>query len=467
MRDAYAEFVAHKLSRHLPTGLDEVPPLHEALFPFQRDLVGWALRRGRCAIFADTGLGKTRIQLEWARHVATETGKRVLILAPLAVAAQTVREGEQLGLRVKLCREASDLTDGVNIINYDRLHRLTPDGFGAIVLDESSIIKHHDAKTLGQLCEFSENIPFRLAATATPAPNDYTELGTHAEFLGICSRAEMLAEYFCHDGGETQVWRLKGHARKLFWQWVASWAALMRKPSDLGYEDGGYNLPPLVVDQHIAPADADTVKAQGTLFAVEATSLMERRQARRASMGRRVADCVAKVNAEPNERWVVWCDLNDEQDALEDAFGEDCFSIFGSLDVDEKESRLTRFIGGERRILVSKVSICGFGINLQSVARTAFVGVTDSWEAYYQAVRRFWRFGQKRAVNVHIFASEVEGAVIKNLQRKEIDAKRMAEELAIETREVVRLEVYGQSRSTLEYAPKLPMIVPAWLDEGP
>lgn len=459
-RGDYASFVAGKLARHVPTGLAEVPSLHEALFPFQSDLVAWALRRGRCAIFADTGLGKTRMQLEWARHVAAATDGRVLILAPLAVAAQTVREGATLGVHVTLCRDGSDLADGVNITNYDRLHRFSSEGLAGLVLDESSCIKHHDAKTLGQLLEFGARIPFRLAATATPAPNDYTELGTHAEFLGICTRAEMLSEYFCHDGGETQVWRLKGHARAAFWRWVASWGALMRRPSDLGYDDGGYALPPLHAHHHIAPADVETVKASGLLFAVEAQSLMERRAARKGSIDRRVADCVGLVNSTPGS-WIVWCDLNAESEALVAAI-PGAVEVRGSMDADDKEQALVDFAEGRTRVMVTKASIAGFGLNWQHCSQVAFVGVTDSWEAYYQAVRRCWRFGQRSPVHVHIFASEVEGAVVRNLERKEHDALAMAEELAGETRDVVRLEVTGQSRTTNDYSPRKRMEVPAW-----
>lgn len=461
----YSAFVAGKLARHVPTGMDSVPPLHAGLFPFQRDLVSWALRRGRCAIFADTGLGKSRMQLEWARHVAAHTGQRVLILAPLAVAAQTVAEGASIGVPVALCREAEDMRPGVNITNYDRVHKFSPEGLGGLVLDESSIIKHHDAKTLATMLEFGRAIPFRLAATATPAPNDYTELGTHAEFFGVCLRQEMLAEYFCHDGGETQVWRLKGHARGEFWRWVASWAALVRRPSDLGYDDGAYQLPPLQVQQHIAPADAETVKAGGTLFAVEALSLMERRQARRASVGRRVADCAAMVNGNARP-WVVWCDLNAESESLTDAI-PGAVEVRGSMDADEKESALVAFARGEYRVIVTKPSIAGFGLNWQHCADMAFVGVTDSWESYYQAVRRCWRFGQRSAVNAHVFASEVEGAVVRNLERKERDALAMAEQLATETRDIVRAEVRGSSRSTNTYAAGVKQTIPQWIQEGP
>lgn len=453
----YENFVAQKLTRVPPTGLDAVPGLHTGLFPFQRELVGWALRRGRAALFASTGLGKSRMQLEWARHVPGD----VLVLAPLAVAQQTAREGQSIGLDVTVCRDAADVRPGVNVTNYDRIHRFDPARFAGVVLDESSIIKHHDAKTLRTLLDAFDRTPFKLCATATPAPNDYVELGTHAEFLGICSRAEMLAEYFCHDGGETQVWRLKGHARELYWRWVASWAALVRKPSDLGHGDAGYDLPPLHVHQHTIAADAETVKAAGVLFAQEASTLSERRDARRASIGQRVAECAAIVNGD-RQPWIVWCDLNAESDALVSAI-PDAVEVRGSDDADEKERKLVAFSEERARVLVTKPSIAGFGMNWQHCARMAFVGVTDSWEAYHQAVRRCYRFGQQREVHVHVFASELEGAVIRNLQRKEADAARMAEELSAETRGAVQSEVHGLTRQTNDYAPRKAMRVPEWL----
>lgn len=457
---SYADFVASKMAHVVPTGLAVVPALHH-LFPFQADLVAWALRLGRAAIFADTGLGKTRMQLEWARCVHEATGCAVLILAPLAVAAQTAREGAAIGVSVKVVREDHEVQGpGIYITNYDRLHKFDPSAFGAIVLDESSIIKHHDAKTFSALTDAFGSVPFKLCATATPSPNDYTELGTHAEFLGLCTRAEMLAEFFCHDGGETQKWRLKGHARTAFWRWVASWGALLRRPSDLGYGDDGYVLPGLNVSHHILDADAETVKSSGFLFAQEATDLMDRRRARRASLSARVTKCAEMVN-DDRQPWVVWCDLNDESDMLAKAI-PDAIEIRGSLDADEKERRIVAFGAGDRRVIISKASITGFGLNWQHCARMAFVGVTDSWEAYYQAVRRCYRFGQTRPVDVHIFASEVEGSVVKNLARKESDAKRMADELSAETRDAVTSEVRGLVRTTNFYAPG-EITMPAWL----
>lgn len=458
---SYAEFVASKLVRSLPVGLS-IEPRADILFPFQRDLTAWALRRGRAAIFAGTGLGKTRMQIEWARIVSEHEGKPTLILAPLAVAAQTVEEGRAIGVRVTLCRDGSDVADGVNVTNYDRLHRFDPDDFGAVVCDESSIIKHHDAKTFSALVDAFANTPYKLCCTATPSPNDYTELGTHAEFLGVCTRSEMLSEFFVHDGGETQSWRLKGHARSEFWRFVSSWGALVRSPADLGYDDAAYKLPPLTIHHHVIPADADTVAASGLIFAVEAKTLSERRDARRASISARVTMCADLVNRNPKEPWLVWCDLNAESDSLAREIIS-AVEVRGSQTSEEKEAGLSAFAHGTMRALVSKPTICGWGLNFQHCARIAFVGVTDSWEAYFQAVRRCWRFGQKRPVEVHIFTSELEGAVVANLARKDADAAKMADALAAETASIVRESIYGQDRQTNSYDPKMPMSVPEWI----
>jgi hypothetical protein len=347
----------------------------------------------------------------------------------------------------------------LNITNYDRLHRFDPSIFGGVVLDESSIIKHHDARTFGILTAAFRKTPFRLCATATPAPNDWTELGTHAEFLGVCTRQEMLAEYFTHDGGDTSVWRLKGHARDVFWRWVCSWGALIRRPSDLGFEDGRYALPPLHLHEHTVETDMPT---NGMLFASEAQTLSERRDARRTSMADRVAECAGIVNGEAKEPWIVWCDLNAEGKALREAI-PGSVEISGADDVDTKERRLRDFAEGRTRVLISKPSICGFGLNWQHARRMAFVGVTDSFEAYYQAVRRCWRFGQQSDVHVHIFASDAEGAVVANLKRKEREAIAMAESLSAETRSAVIAEVTGRGRDTNTHQAAHRVEVPAFL----
>lgn len=457
----YQEFIDRKLASAIPTGLEPPFDLPESLFPMQRDLVTWALKRGRAAIFADTGLGKSRMQVTWADQIHKTTGLDVMILAPLAVAQQTIAEGAQIGVRINRCRESHDVKPGINITNYDRIHKFDCKGFGAVVLDESSCIKHHTAKTLQLMMDLFAHCAYKLCATATPAPNDWTELGTHAEFLGVCSRAEMLAEYFVHDGGETQTWRLKGHARHIFWRWVASWGAMIRKPSDLGYDDAMYALPPLHVHDHLVGADEDAIKTDGMLFALEASTMSERRDAKKASLDNRVSECAALVNAS-EEMWVVWCEFNAESDALRDSI-PGAVEIRGSDDADDKEHKLADFAAGKIRVLISKPSITGWGLNWWHCRNTAFVGVTDSFEAYYQAIRRFWRFGQKHEVHVHRFASQLESAIMRNLERKQADSIKMGEQLAAETRDAVMSQIKGAIRTTNNYHANKQVKAPNWL----
>ena len=458
----YEAFVSRKLSTVAPTGIREGFSLPDSLFPHQAALTAWALRRGRAAIFADTGLGKMRMELCWAEAVHKHTKRPVMIHTPLAVAQQIATEGAKIGIHAKVCRDGGDVIDGINVINYDRLHKINPADFAGVVLDESGCIKHAETQAFKALTQAYRDTPFKLPATATPAPNDWTELGTHAEFLGICTKAEMLAEYFMHDGGDTSVWRLKGHARAQFWRWVSSWGAMIRKPSDLGFDDGAYNLPPLHLHEHHVSFE---MPLNGMLFAAEAQTLSERRDARRKSLEDRVAACAGMVNAHPGEAWVVWCDLNAEGDALQKAI-PGAVQIAGADSVEVKEQRLQDFAEGRTRVLISKPSICGWGLNWQHAAHMAFVGVTDSYEAYYQAVRRCWRFGQARDVHVHIFASEQEGSVVANLKRKEADAKAMGDALASEVIDSVRDELMGQGRESNDYTPRKAMNLPNFLRQA-
>lgn len=460
MMDPYQQFVTDKLVKCRPVGLSDMPALPDSLLPLQSALVPWALRRGRCAIFADTGLGKSRMEIAWAHALHTTLAIDVLMLTPLAVAKQMMAEAGQIGVPITLCREASDVRPGLNVTNYERLHKFDTRRFGAVILDESSCIKHHETKLLQVLMDSFADTPYKLCASATPAPNDWTELGTHAQFLGVCKRTEMLSEYFVHDGGETQVWRLKGHAQDHFWEWVASWAAMVRRPSDLGLDDTLYTLPRMRMHEHIVESPDN---ANGLLIKVEAQTLSERRNARRATIEQRVAKCAQIVNAYPAESWVIWCDLNTEQDLLEKAFGERAFSVRGADDIDDKEARIFGWLKGERPIMISKPSIMGWGINAQHCARMAFVGVTDSYEAFYQSIRRIYRFGQKRAIEVHVIASDLEGAVLANLRRKEADATLMAEQLSAKTRAAVMAHVFGSVSTTNEYAARKPLRLPSWL----
>ena len=455
----YDDFLKAKVQFNPPTGLTTLPPLPSTLFPHQDALVKWALRRGRSAIFADTGLGKMRMELVWSDIVRQETRKPVLMLTPLAVAPQVVAEAGVINMDgVVHAREQSE-AGPITVTNYDRLHLFDASKFGAVVLDESSIIKNHTAKTLQQLNDAFVDTPFKLPASATPSPNDWTELGTHAEFLGVCTRAEMLAEYFVHDGGDTQTWRLKGHAREQFWRWVSSWGAMVRRPSDLGFDDSLYQLPPLHIEQHTVGTSAGAT--DGRLFALEAQTLSERRDARKASLMQRCEAVARMVNAD-KQPWIVWTELNVEGDVLKRLI-PGAVEVRGSDPVEHKEKTLADFAAGRIRVLISKPSICGWGLNWQFCRRIAFAGASDSWEAFYQAIRRCWRFGQIKAVFVHVFASAIEGAVVANLKRKEADAVLMAEALASETRAAVMEAVLGLSRETNPYHARAAVNSPSWL----
>jgi len=446
---AYERFLEQKQILPVVSGLATVPELHSKMFPFQHDVTSWALKLGRSAVFLGTGMGKTLIELEWSKHIAAHTDGPILILAPLAVAQQTVeKEAPKFGFDARIVRHQADCRGGINVTNYDRIDDFDPSKFAAVVCDESSILKSMDGKTRSALIEMFARTPYKLCATATPAPNDYMELGNHAEFLGVMTANEMLSMFFVHDGGDTQKWRLKGHARKEFWKWVCSWAVSMRKPSDIGYEDDGFTLPPKYEHFHTVEVDTPT---DGFLFALPAETLQERIGARRASIDERIALAVKVVYAEAAEQWLIWCNLNAEQDEIARQLGADCVSIYGSLDPDRKVELLNRWLAGDVPYLVSKASMFGYGLNLQNSARQLFVGVNDSWEQFYQAVRRSWRFGQTRDVHVHIIAASTEGNVVQNLKRKDKEAEKMSEEMAENTQDLTRMNLIGTTRSSSPY----------------
>jgi superfamily II DNA or RNA helicase len=630
---AYRKFLDSKRIVVRPSGVN-IPTagIHPILFPFQRDIVRWALRLGKACIFADCGLGKTLMQLEWARHI----GGKCLILTPLAVAAQTAREAEKIGIKAQVCRSHHDVIDGINISNYERLHKFDPGEFKSIVLDESSILKSFDGKTRNQIITTFGNTPYRLACTATPAPNDHMELGNHAEFLGVMSRTEMLSMFFVHDGGDTSKWRIKGHAEGKFWEWVASWACVLRRPSDLGYDDNGFILPELKIHETIIQSGK---ASEGMLFAMPAETLQERRGARRASMGDRVAHCVLTVKSEwdklatshnggmrdgleegicgreekegaggpgisgetkraigerqgekkeipeellqnapgevppkdpratkniqreqakeirrehraphgntgsgqgvatrkPDSKegaahqevrnndvrifidddgagrevrnlrasehgrsellsgggslpqnkkgeraslyelqhgdreiqgqsdvdeggrpvyrkpYLIWCDLNSEQDLLRKLFGDSAFSIQGSDTPEHKEDAVNRWLRQERPVMISKPSMLGFGLNFQHCADMIFVGLSDSYEAFYQAVRRCWRFGQQNPVNVHTIIGSQESNVLQNVKRKEADLEKMQEGMVEHTYKIIETHLKSTERAESSY----------------
>lgn len=458
---AYAQFLARKAIDDPATGLTEWPALPDCLFPHQRDIVAWALRRGRSALFAGTGLGKSLMELAWAQAVHGATGKDILHLAPLAVSNQMAREAEKFGIAARVVARQSECGDGTNITNYQKLDHFDLSQFGGVILDESSILKSTDGKYRTALIDACQSIPFRLAATATPAPNDFMELGNHAEFLGVMKYTDMLATFFVHDGGSTQNWRLKGHAENEFWKWMASWAVMLRKPSDLGYPNEGYDLPPLNYHQHTVAVEYAPSMETGLLFPVEASTLSERIAARRDTVDDRVAKA-AEVT--PTDRpFVWWCNLNSESEALAKAI-PDAVEVRGSDSEDAKERKLIDFSEGRIRVLVTKPSICGFGMNWQHCADTGFVGLNDSFEQFYQAIRRFWRFGQTKPVNCHIIAAEIEGATVANIKRKEADADRMAAAMVMHMADLSSAAVRGSVRDKPNYDPQFPVQLPAFLE---
>jgi DNA modification methylase len=441
MSQNYHEFLKSKRLVVKPSGF-EPNGISEILFPFQKDIVRWACKKGKAAIFAGTGLGKTGMQLEWAHQVHQHTGADVLVLAPLAVAEQTAREGEKFEVVVHLCKTQADVKPGVNITNYEKLSHFDAGHFAGIVLDESSILKSFEGKVRTEIIEAFRDTPFKLACTATPAPNDHMELANHAEFLHVMSRPEMLATFFVHDGGSTSQWRLKGHAVKAFWEWVASWAVMMSMPSDLGYEDNGFKLPPMKIEQIVVDRTGYVVK--------EAQTLQDRRRARTDSLDLRVQKAVDLVMSKPDESWLVWCDLNKESEALKKAI-PGSIEVKGADDPDYKTSSLTGFANGDIKILISKPSIAGFGMNFQVCHNQVFTGLSDSFEQYYQAVRRSWRFGQKEQVKVYVITSEKEGAVVKNIKRKERDFETMLHGMISATQEITKKNVRETSREIEKY----------------
>lgn len=450
----YAEFLASKAPVGHGSGV-EARDLPGHLFDFQQACVAFALRQGRSGCFLDTGLGKTRVQLEWASQAAAASNGRALILTPLAVARQIEREGLSLGYDVRVIRDQSEAREGVNVCNYDRMEKLEPAAFGAVSLDESSILKSFTGKTTRALIEAFAGHRFKMAATATPAPNDHMELGNHAEFLSIMPASEMLMRWFINDTAEaSQKWRLKGHAEHSFWNWMASWSRMASSPADMGFDGSRYALPAMKVIRHRAHGDAKPMA--GSLFTLE-TSATAIHDLKRQTSGAR-ADAVAlQVNASA-DAWVIWCDTDNEADALMKRV-PDAIEVRGSHPVEKKEERLAAFASGQARVLITKPSICGYGLNWQHCARMAFVGRSFSYEAWYQAVRRCWRFGQTREVEAHIIVAEGEDQIGRVIDRKADDHERMKRAMAAAMRRAVDTDALVK----VPYTPTHEGRLPSWL----
>lgn len=432
----YEEFLRTKQQRPDYQGFDIDPnTLNPALFPFQRDIVTWALKLGKAAIFAERGLGKTLMEAEWAKHVAAHTGKPVLILTPLAVAPQHIREGAKFGISMKQVRSQEEVGDAqIVVCNYESLHKLDAESFGGVALDESSILKAFTGKTKQQIIEAFAHTPYKLAATATPAPNDHLELGNHAAFLNIMPANEMISRWFINDSNKAGNYRLKQHAIKDYWRWVTSWAVCISHPRDLGeqYDMQGYDLPPLHFLEHFIPANEEAISeawAEGRLLPNTAPSGTALHSVKRLSLADRIAkakEIMAQIS--PDEPVLIWCDTNDEADALKAAFPE-ATEIRGNHTAQQKEDAFMGFADGSIRVLITKPDIAGFGMNWQHCRYMLFIGVSYSFEKTYQALGRSYRFGQKREVFAHIIYAETEGSVLSTLQRKQSEFQEMQRQM--------------------------------------
>lgn len=430
---SYAQFLNRKAQLDGNHGFAPVS-MPSWLFDFQAELVEWALLKGRAAVFADCGLGKTAIELVWADNVVQRTGGRVLLLTPLAVTHQIAKDAEKFGIEAKVSRNGVSHA-GITITNYEKLHLFDATQFVGVACDESSILKSYNGATRGAITAFARKLPYRLLATATAAPNDFTELGTSSEALGYLGHMDMLNRFFKNDmnnsaqgriGGEVIKWRLKGHAELPFWRWVCSWARAVRRPSDLGFADARFVLPELQEVEHVV--EANTV-ADGFLFALPAVGLDEQREERRRTMKERCARVADLVNP-TGQPALVWCHLNDEGNQLEKSI-PDAIQVSGADSDDKKEGKLLDFAEGRARVLITKPKIGAWGLNYQHCNHITFFP-SHSFEQYYQGVRRCWRFGQQRPVTVDIVTTEGERGVLRNLQRKAQQADKMFSNLVAE-----------------------------------
>lgn len=461
--DAYRALIAAKKVAFQPTGLKSIPTLNSRLKPHQEHSTAFALERGRAGLFLDTGLGKSFCALEFGRVVVEHTNKPVLMLAPLAVSAQHEREAAKFGIDAKAIRSPDEITGPrVYVTNYERLHLFDASIFGGVILDESSILKALMGKTSRGLIEAFRQTPFRLACTATPAPNDHVELGNHSEFLGALSATQMLTRFFLHDSADTGEWRMKGHAVKHFWEWVSSWSRCIAKPSDIGFSDDGYILPDLLEHTHIVQIARDANGAaekdgQGLLFRMPDTSATSIHKEKRISLSDRVAKVADVAGGNLTDPWVIWCDTDYEADELARAL-PDAVEVRGSMSPDQKEESLIAFSTGQARTIITKPGLAGFGLNWHHCNNMAFVGLSFSYENYYQAVRRCYRFGQTRPVNVHVVCADTEANIHSVVSRKAGDHDKMKSEMVSAMRRAMRIE-----NETQTYNPTKKASLPAWL----
>lgn len=450
----YRQFIASRADQAVLSGM---APRHiaEAAKIHQRAVIDFSLRAGKSAAFLDTGLGKSFIELEFARQAAEETGKPSLILTPLAVAGQMVREGEKFGIEARYIREQSEVGAGVMVANYERLGKLDPSAFGAVILDESSILKSFAGRTRNALMDAFSGCAFKLAATATPSPNDHTELGNHAEFLGVMRQQEMLSKWFINDTATaSQNWRLKGHAVDDFWRWVASWARCATLPSDLGGDDDGYILPE--IDRHIHHVEADRSEdAGGLLFRIPEMSATSFHQEKRLTLDARCA--LAAQLADHDRPVTVWCETNEESALLTKLIPE-AVEISGPMTPDEKERRLLAFADGECRVIVTKPKLAGFGVNWQHCAHAVFASISFSYEQHYQAVRRSHRFGQRERVRNDIVIADTERSIWDAVNLKGNKHDEMKQRMADAMR-----QAQSEAQTRVVYDRPLDLAFPEWI----
>jgi len=447
----YHKFIQGKIVQPSAGGFEiNKSDLNIELKDFQKAITQWCLKQGKSAIFSGTGTGKTIMQLEWANKVCQRTGGDVLILAPLAVSLQTVAEGNKFGITVTPARDMSQIKTGINITNYEMLDKFVASQFIGVVLDESSILKSYMGKTRNFIIDFFKDTPYKLACTATPAPNDYTEIGNHSEFMDILSRQEMLAKFFINDtGSASQDWRIKGHAVKHFWEWVSSWAVCMEMPSDIGFDNDGFILPPLNIHEVVVRADI-TDFDNGKLFKTDRPSAISLHGEMRETSQNR-ARKAAEMVKNSDDIWLIWCNTNYEADDLKRLLPE-AKEVRGSDSIEKKELLSFEFAQGKIRTLISKPSIFGFGMNFQVCHKQIFVGLSYSFEKQYQAIRRCWRYGQTEPVDVYMVMAETETGIYRSVQNKGIKHKEMVNEMMGEIRQISTL---GRDTVNMEYEKKV------------
>ena len=448
----YTAFLRSKAPRVASVGI-EPAEMHSSLFDYQRAVTEFCIRKGRAALFLDTGLGKSACILEWCEQMARAGNGYALILTPLAVAKQFEREAQKFGYSARVVRSDDDVRPGTNVCNYDRLDLLRPERFCAVALDESSILKSFAGKTTRALIETFRDTPYKLCATATPAPNDHMELGNHAEFLGIMESNEMLARWFISDQTQMGRYRLKGHAINDFWDWIASWARCAENPADLGFDGSKFILPAMRVHRH--KTFGDIRPAAGSLF-VEDMSATNIHRIKRQTADARAEAASSLVNADPAEPWLVWTDTDYEADSVKHRL-PDAIELRGSMTASAKEDAIERFLAG-RETLITKPSIAGMGLNFQHCARMIYVGRSFSYEQFYQSVRRCWRFGQTREVDVHIIVAEGEDQIGRVIDRKAADHAAMKRAMADAMKRSAQ-----KSEVKVPYSPTHIGRLPTWL----